>query len=60
MKRTDRSENYKEMTADLKNNEYVSFDEFMNEVSNVLWEDGLTTRQFILLRDKARKHFGVA
>ena len=48
------------MASDLKNNEYESFDEFMNEASHVLWEDGLTTRQFVLLRDKARKHFGIA
>ena len=54
-----KSENYKEMTADLMNGEYASFIEFMEEVRSLLRSHNLTNRHHDLLRDKAKKHFGI-
>ena len=46
------------MLQSLKDGEYDSFEEFMEEAGNFLRTDSLTVRHFRLLKDAAIKHFG--
>ena len=55
--RSDRSENFREMKDALQNGEYESLEEFMDELKQMLRHDNITTRHFLILKDKAENYF---